>query len=147
MCTKYTVLLHIHHSLHAARYIQSSNSWTACILEVSRHKLESSGTRAFVWYSGFLPPIFPFYKVLFTKRPRVFLFWGFLTGIFKTIVEPVFFKSASRKTVNSIEQKTRVFCQADVQKSHLWRTMVKLYCISTILIRPPNLRLYMFTYV
>jgi hypothetical protein len=56
------------------------NSWTAFLVEVSEHKLESS-------QAGVSHPHF-----------------SVLEGI-----------------VNSMEQKTRVFCQIDVQEFHLWR--------------------------
>jgi hypothetical protein len=60
---------------------------------------------------------------------------------YKTRVEPGFLeKSASRNTMNSMEQKTIVFCHIDVQEYHLWWILQKtiiysgfktLYKIST----------------
>ncbi len=41
------------------------NSWTAFLVKVSGHKLESSQTQIFVWFSAL---IFPFYKMLFMNR-------------------------------------------------------------------------------
>ncbi len=48
------------------------------LVEVSRHKLESSQAQVFVWFST---PIFPFYKVLFMNRLEFFLFRRFFVRI------------------------------------------------------------------
>ncbi len=51
------------------------NSWTASLVEVSGHKLESSQTRVFVWFSNL---IFPFYKMLLIDILECVLFSWFL---------------------------------------------------------------------
>ncbi len=55
---------------------QRWNSWSAFLVDVSGHKLESTQTRVFVWFSTF---IFLFFKMLFTKDSsfydlRIFLY-------------------------------------------------------------------------
>jgi hypothetical protein len=93
----------------AGSRIQRWNSRTPFLVKVSGHKLESSQTRVFVWFSTL---IFPFYKMLFTNRLKFTCFPGFFLFMFKTRVE-----SASRKTVNT--KYFRVFCQIDVQELYL----------------------------
>ncbi len=92
--------------------IWRSNSWTAFFVEVSGHKLESSQTRVFY-------PHFPFYKILFMNRLEFPCFTDFFVCIFKTRAEYGFLQNPPEEgTENSIEQKTRVFCQIDVQEFH-----------------------------
>ncbi len=45
--------------------LKISNSWTAFLVKVSVHKLESSQLRVFVWFSTL---IFSFYRLLFMNR-------------------------------------------------------------------------------
>jgi hypothetical protein len=62
--------------------------------------------------------IFPFYKMLFMNRLEFSCFADFFVCIFKTRVEYGFLKNPPVEgTVNSIEQKTRVFCQIRLSKS------------------------------
>ncbi len=53
---------------------QRWNSWTAFLVEVSGHKLESSLNWVFVWFSTL---IFPFYKMLFMNRLKFYFFADF----------------------------------------------------------------------
>ncbi len=59
-------------------------SWTAFLVEVSGHKLESSQTLVFVWLFTL---IFPFFKTLFMNRLEFSCFSDFFVCIFKTRVE------------------------------------------------------------
>ncbi len=54
------------------------------LVEVSGHKLETSQTQVFVWFTTLF---FPFYKMLFMNRLEFF----FVSRIIKTRVENVFF--------------------------------------------------------
>ncbi len=81
-------------------------SWTAFLVEVSGHKL------VFVKFSAL---IILFYKILFmNEETRLFLFPGFFCTDFWNPRRVWYsLKSTSRRdagTVNSMEQKTRVFC-------------------------------------
>ncbi len=60
--------------------VQRWNSRTAILVEVSRHKLESSLTRVFVWFSTL---IFPLYRMLFMKRLEFSCFADFVVRVFK----------------------------------------------------------------
>ncbi len=81
------------------------------------HKLESTETRAFVWFSTL---IFPFYKMLFLNLTWVCLFRGFFKCIFQSKEKYCFLSNSPVDgTVNSTKQKTRVFCQIDAQEFHL----------------------------
>ncbi len=74
------------HCCHNQKVPRRGESWTAFFLvKVSGHKLESSQTQVFVWFSALT---FPFHKMLFMKRLKfscfahcnenptyVFLFW------------------------------------------------------------------------
>ncbi len=75
----------------------------------SGHKLESSLTRVFVWFSAL---VCLSYKILFMDRFEFFLFRGFFCMEF-LIQSGVWFSltSAVEETLNSMEQKYRVFCQ------------------------------------
>ncbi len=91
------------------------NSWAPYLVEVSGHKLKSSHTWVFVWFSTL---IFPFYKRLFMNRLESSCFADFLyqSRVWFSV------KSVRRTgegTVHSMEQKTRVFCQIDDQEFHL----------------------------
>ncbi len=55
------------------------NSWTALIVEVSRHTLESSQTQVFVWFSTL---ILPFLRNAINEQTRAFLFYGFFVKDF-----------------------------------------------------------------
>ncbi len=75
--------------------------------------------------SSFLPS-FSFLQDAIHEQTRVFLFAEFFISIFKTRVESGFLlKSANRKTVNNMEQKTWVLCQIDVQEFHLYLSLSK----------------------
>ncbi len=74
------------------------NSWTAFLLAVSSHKLESSQARVFVWFSTLV-------RMLFTNRLDFSSFPVFLYVFLKPEESLV-----SRKTVN---------CKIDVQEFHL----------------------------
>ncbi len=52
--------------------------------------------------------------------------WIFLWGILKPEKSLLSEKSASRKTMNSMEQKTLAFCQINVQEFLLWLGVFKL---------------------
>ncbi len=88
------------------------NSWTAFLVKVSGHKLESSHTRIFVWFSTL---IFPFYIMLFMNRLELSCFAGLFARIIKTRDVYGFLSNQSVEgTVYSMQQKTRVFCEIDV---------------------------------
>ncbi len=71
----------------------------AFLVEVSGHKLESSQTRVFVWFSTLF---FPFYKMLFMFS----CFGDFFERIIKTRVEyELSLKSASRRDCEKHEAK------------------------------------------
>jgi hypothetical protein len=73
---------------------------------VSGHKIESSQTRVFVWFST---QVFLFYKMLFMNSSSFFV-RGFSVWSFKTRVEYNFMENPPvGETVNSMEQKTRAF--------------------------------------
>jgi hypothetical protein len=77
-------------------------------LEFSGHKLESSQTLVFDWFSTL---IFPLYKMHFMNRLEFSCFADFLKGILKHGEEYCFLSNPPVEgTVNSMEQKTRVFC-------------------------------------
>jgi hypothetical protein len=78
----------------------------AFLVEVSGHKLESSQTRVFVWFSTL---IFSFYKMLFMNRIELSCFADFSKGFLKPEKSMGFFKMPVEGTVNSMEQKTLVF--------------------------------------
>jgi hypothetical protein len=60
--------------------------------------------------------------MIFTNTFEFSCFSGLFKCIFETRVKFCFlYKTASRKTVNSMEQKNRIFCQIDVQEFHLWK--------------------------
>ncbi len=61
--------------------------------EVSGHKLESSETQVFAWFSTI---IFPFFKMLFTNRLEFSCFADIFLSIFKTRVESGFFRTGER---------------------------------------------------
>ncbi len=61
----------------------------AFLVEISGHKLDSSQTQVFVWFSTH---IFPFYKMLFMNRLEFSCFADFFVGIFNTREEYGFFK-------------------------------------------------------
>jgi hypothetical protein len=65
---------------------QRWNSWTVFLVEVSGHKLETSQTRVFVWFSTLLSP---FYKMLTMKRFEFSCIVDFFVRIIKTIDENV----------------------------------------------------------
>jgi hypothetical protein len=56
------------------------NLQTAFLVEVSEHKLKSSRTRVFVWFSTL---IFPFYKMLFMNKLEFSSFAKFFVRTFK----------------------------------------------------------------
>jgi hypothetical protein len=58
------------------------------LVEVSGHKLKSSQTRVFVWFSTL---VFPFYNKLFMNRLVFSCFADFFVWFSKTRVEYVFF--------------------------------------------------------
>jgi hypothetical protein len=58
--------------------------FNAILVEVSGHKLKSSQTRVFVWFSTI---VLPFYKRLFRKRLEFSCFADFFVWISKTRVE------------------------------------------------------------
>ncbi len=64
-------------------------SLTAFLVEVSEHKLKSSHTWVFVWFSYLT---FPFYKILFMNRYDFLFFADFLWGFLKPEKSMVFFK-------------------------------------------------------
>jgi hypothetical protein len=92
--------------------LQSWNSWTAFLVKVSGHiliKLESSQTWVFVWFSTL---IFPFHKILSMNTLKFSCFVGFFVRILKPKKEEyrfLFNPPVERDSVNSKEQKTRVF--------------------------------------
>jgi hypothetical protein len=94
------------------------------LVKVFEHKLESSLTRVYVSFSTL---IFPFYKMISMNSLEFSRFAeSFVCIFYKTRVEPGFLeKFASRNTVNSMEQKTIVFCHIDVQEYHLWWILQK----------------------
>ncbi len=57
---------------------QRWSSWTAFLVEVSDHKLESSQTRVIVW---FFTLIFRFYKMLFKNILKFLVSWIILYGL------------------------------------------------------------------
>jgi hypothetical protein len=59
--------------------VQKFNSRTAFLVEVSGHKLESSQTRVFVWFSSLILPV---YKMLFMNRLEFSCFADFFKGFF-----------------------------------------------------------------
>ncbi len=63
------------------------------------------------------------------EQNQVFLFRGFFVRISKIRVR-FSLKSATERTVNSMKQKTRVFCYIDVQEFHLRKTRMgpKMTC-------------------
>jgi len=69
---------------------QRWNSWTAFLVEESGHKLESSHTQVFVWFSTL---IYPFYKMLFTNRSKFSFSQIFVYVFFKPEKSLVFFKN------------------------------------------------------
>ncbi len=86
------------------------------LVEVSGHKLKSSHTR-FVWFST---PIFRSTKFYFRIDTSFSCFADFFVRIFKTREEYGFLLNPPVEgTVNSMEQKTLVFCKLDVQEFHL----------------------------
>ncbi len=62
-------------SLWHEEFMQTWIFRRAFLVEVSGHKLESSQTRLFVWFSTL---IFPFYKMLFMNRLKFSFFADFL---------------------------------------------------------------------
>ncbi len=91
-------------------YSQRWNSYTAFLVEVSGHKLESSQTGVFFWFSTlifsfykilfmktrvswFSTLIFPFHKMLFMNKFEFSCFADFLLGILKPEKNMVFFKT------------------------------------------------------
>jgi hypothetical protein len=67
--------------------IQRWNSWTAFLLEASRHKLESSQAWVFVWFSPLIS------TRCYSWIDSSFLYsWIFFACIFKTRAESGFFK-------------------------------------------------------
>jgi hypothetical protein len=76
------------------------NSWATFFEEVSGHKLESSQTRVFVHSTKCYTWIDLSFRV-----SRIFL-WGFL----ETREKYCFFNSPVEGSVNSMEQKTQLFC-------------------------------------
>jgi hypothetical protein len=89
----------------------------AFLVKVSGHRLESSQTRVFVRFSTL---IFAFYKMLFMNR-LVFWFHGFFfVGTMKTRIEQGFLKNPPVDgTVNSMKQRTRVFCHKMMSKNSI----------------------------
>ncbi len=78
------------------------------LVVISGHKLKSSESDVFVW---FFTLIFPFYKMSFMNRLDISCFVDFFVRIFKIREEYGFLKNPPAEgTVNSMEQKTRVFC-------------------------------------
>ncbi len=69
------------------------NSWKAFLVEVSEHKLDSCKTRVFVWFS-----------TLFFRSTKCYSRIDSSFLVSRTV------KSASRRAVNTMEQKTRVSC-------------------------------------
>jgi hypothetical protein len=69
---------------------------TTVLVEVSGHRVESSQTLVFVWFSTL---VFLFYKMLFLIRLEFSCFADFFVWSFKTREEYIWFsvKSASRK--------------------------------------------------
>jgi hypothetical protein len=85
----------------------------AFLVKVSGHRLESSQTRVFVRFSTL---IFAFYKMLFMNRLK----FSYFSDFFQTREEYGNLEnSLVEGTVNSMEQRTRVFCKIDVQEFHL----------------------------
>ncbi len=82
------------------------NSWKAFLVGVSGRKLELLTRVLFLVFTL----TFPYYKMLFMNRLKFSCFADFFVCKFKTRVEYGFFKNPPVEgTVNSIEQKTRVF--------------------------------------
>jgi hypothetical protein len=67
---------------------------TIFLVEVSGHKLVSSQTPVFVWFSTL---IFPFYNMLFMNRLQFFWFRGFFVRFLKPKKNKVFFKIRQKK--------------------------------------------------
>ncbi len=89
------------------------------------HKLESSQTWVFVWFST---RIFPSYKMLFMKRRKFFCFPDFFVSNLKPREENGFLlKSASRSHCKYHGTKTRFFCQTYAQGFHLCMVSGCLY--------------------
>ncbi len=86
---------------------QRWNSWTAFLVEVSGHKLESSQSWVFVWFSTL---IFLFYKMLVMNRLDFSCFAGLFVKIFFRNEYGYLLYPSVKGTVISMEQKTRVFC-------------------------------------
>ncbi len=71
------------------------NSWTAFLVKVSGHKLKSSQTQVFVWFSTL---VFPFYKKGYSWLNSSFLVSRtFLDGFLKSEKGRVFWKDRQQK--------------------------------------------------
>ncbi len=82
------------------------NSWTAFLVEVTGHKLESSQTWDFVCFSTL---IFLFYRLIFLNRLEFSCFADFFGRVIKYRVKSLV-SPPVEGTVNCLEQKTRLFC-------------------------------------
>jgi hypothetical protein len=92
------------------------NSCTTVLVEVSGHKLESSQTRVFVWFSTL---VFLLFKMSFRNRVEFMSQGIFLNGIKNQSRVWFSLTSAIRRECEYYGAKTRVVCQIHVEELHL----------------------------
>jgi hypothetical protein len=100
----------------STRVFSDSSFYLVFYLIFTFYKMLFMKTRV-SWFSII---ILLFHKMLFMYRLEFSCFAVFFVRIFKTREEYGFLYSPPvERTVNNIEQKTRVFCQNDAQEFHL----------------------------